>query len=52
MSAVQCGRELGRHIEPHTAAAIFTQETPSSLRDQNIQKIRKPFRNMALLTQL
>jgi hypothetical protein len=47
MSAAQCGKELGRHTEPHTAAAVLTQETPSSLRDQNIQKIRKPFRYMA-----
>jgi hypothetical protein len=38
MSADQCGRELGRYIEPHTAAAVFTQETPSSLHDQNTQK--------------
>jgi len=47
MSAAQCGRQLGRHKESYTAAAVFTQETPSSLQDQNIQKIRKPFRNMA-----
>jgi len=45
-SAAQCGRKLGRHLEPHTAPAVFTQEIPSSLQDQNIQKIRKPIRNM------
>jgi hypothetical protein len=38
---------FGRHKETHTDAAVFTQEIPSSLQDQNIQKIRKSFRNMA-----
>jgi len=46
-SATQCGRELGRQKESQRDAAVFTQETPSSLEDQHIQKIRKPFRNMA-----